>query len=123
MTVIMTPDKKPFFAGTYFPKQDRYGIPGILSVLAGVHKAWMERKDELLNAGEQITEAIQARSGNVSGSLSDKAIHDAYNQFVSMFDEVYGGFGSAPKFPSPHNLFFLLRYCGHTEREKHLIWL
>ncbi|NLY17644.1 MAG: thioredoxin domain-containing protein [Clostridiaceae bacterium] len=110
LTIIMTPDKKPFFAGTYFPKHDRYGMPGILSVLTGVHEAWTQNKNELQNAGEQITEAIQARSTNVSGSLSDKVIHDAYKQFVNIFDEEYGGFGSAPKFPSPHNLFFLLRY-------------
>ena len=110
LTIIMTPDKKPFFAGTYFPKQDRYGMPGILSVLAGVHEAWTDRKNELLDAGEQVIQAIQVKSGNVSGTLPDNVIPDAYNQFVNMFDEVYGGFGSAPKFPSPHNLFFLLRY-------------
>jgi uncharacterized protein YyaL (SSP411 family) len=110
LTVIMTPDKKPFFAGTYFPKQDRYGMPGIISVLASVHDAWTDRRDDLLKTGEQITGLLKEGNGKSSGSLSAKVIHDAYNQFDRIFDWVFGGFGSAPKFPSPHNLFLLLRY-------------
>lgn len=110
LTIIMTPEKKPFFAGTYFPKQDRYDIPGILSILSGANEAWRDRKGDLLKVGEHITEILQEKSDNVSLPLSESVVHDVYNQMISAFDAVYGGFGSAPKFPSPHNLFFLLRY-------------
>lgn len=120
LTVVMAPDKRPFFAGTYFPKKDRYGIPGILSVLTGIQNAWTDRKNELLEAGNQIAEAIQKKNVKVSGSIPESVIHDAFKQFESMFDEIYGGFGSAPKFPSPHNLFFLLRYWSAYSEEKAL---
>jgi len=110
LTVFLTPDKKPFFAGTYFPKNDRYGIPGIVSILKSVHAAWVNRRDDLLEAGEQIIKAINEKTTNYTGPLTEETIHDAYNQLKRMFDDVYGGFGDAPKFPTPHNLFFLLRY-------------
>ena len=58
LTIIMTPDKKPFFAGTYFPKNDRYGIPGLMSILRSITKAWKEKRDNLENAGNRIIEAV-----------------------------------------------------------------
>ncbi len=110
LTVLLTPDRKPFFAGTYFPKHDQYGITGILNILNHVIQAWNNRRDELLNAGEQITRAIQQKSQNKVRTLSESILHEAFRQFNRAFDSQYGGFGHAPKFPSPHSLSFLLRY-------------
>lgn len=121
LTIIMTPDKKPFFAGTYFPKKDRYGMPGLISILNSVQKTWSEKRDELENIGNQVTEAVSTGDYYESDSILDESIIEkAYKQLEHSFDPEYGGFGSAPKFPAPHNLMFLLRYWYATGEEKAL---
>lgn len=121
LTIIMTPEQKPFFAGTYFPKERHYGRPGLVDILKEVLRLWRDRREELIQDGEEITAAIN-RSDAVQkdGSedrLSEKEIlNKAYHIFREQFDPVWGGFGNAPKFPSPHNLLFLMRYA-EEERE------
>jgi uncharacterized protein YyaL (SSP411 family) len=111
LTIVMTPDKKPFFAGTYIPKEDRFGRMGMLALVPRIRQAWAAQHDEILHSADQITTSLQSLSADVSGEgLGEPALRSACQQLASRFDETYGGFGSAPKFPTPHNLTFLLRY-------------
>lgn len=111
LTVIMTPDKQPFYAGTYFPKEDRWGRPGLLSILNQISRKWEEERDKILRTGQKVTESILPHfASSTKGELSEKLVQQAYQQFLQRFDDKYGGFGEAPKFPTPHNLLFLLRY-------------
>lgn len=111
LTVIMTPDKKPVFAGTYFPKENMRGMPGILEILARVSEAWKTQREKLIEAGEEIKEAIINQALEDSPSkLLPRVVDRAYETLAAHFDEVFGGFGVAPKFPTPHNMSFLLRY-------------
>lgn len=115
LTILMTPDKKPFFAGTYFPKKARMGYPGIMEVLEKTVESWKTQKESLLEASESILEHIRADSGDASaGELTVEAAGRAFKGFKEHFDSEYGGFGRAPKFPTPHNLQFLLRYWKTT---------
>jgi uncharacterized protein len=109
LTILMTPEKKPFYSGTYFPKYDRMGMPGLLTLLDKVIKAWNESRESLIKSAGRITDLIGNQ--NTSGEIDpDILFLKAYTGFKNSFDSVYGGFGNAPKFPAPHNLYFLLRY-------------
>ena len=114
LTIIMTPEQKPFFACTYFPKRRKYGRDGIIDILEKVTKLWKEHREELLNAGEEITSAVAREhlSGDLhaESELSAELLHSAYEQLRGEFDAGWGGFGRAPKFPMPHQLLFLIRY-------------
>lgn len=111
MSIFMTWDKKPFFAGTYFPVRARYGIPGFTELLDIVIKQWDNNRQELLRSANQVISHLkQAESGhNVIGdkNLCDRAVQ----MFCDSFDNINGGFGSAPKFPMPHSLLFLTLYA------------
>lgn len=113
LTVILTPDKKPIFAGTYFSKQSRWGRPGLMDILAAIHKQWESDAEGLVRHSEEITKLLGS-SQFVQGELSAQLLDDAYRQLEKDFDEQYGGFGRAPKFPAPHNLMFLLRHWRRT---------
>ena len=112
MTIFMTPDQKPFYAGTYFPKQKRYGHPGLLELLEAVRQSWETEKDRLYASGEEITALFQPKGKTEEdGQLPDgMSAERAAAYFKRIFDRKNGGFGAAPKFPTPHNLMFLLRY-------------
>lgn len=111
LTIIMTPDEKPFFAGTYFPKSGKYGYPGLVELLLRIKDAWDTERDRLVETGSNITEAIKNSPRRIDGEkLGQETAERAHRGFRNSFDEVYGGFGGAPKFPTPHNLYFLLRY-------------
>lgn len=114
LTVLLTPDKKPFFAGTYFPKESRFGRQGLMDLLPKAADLWANGRDELLQSAENITRHLQEISRAAPGELDPGVVEEAYLQLSGRFDEVQGGFGTAPKFPSPHNLIFLLRYWKHT---------
>ena len=111
LTVFLTPDKKPFYAGTYFPRESRHGLPGLMDVLRTVIRKWATQRGEIIEAGENLTQAIQPHlEDNRAGTLGESALHMGYRQLKGAFDPEYGGFGSAPKFPKPHDFGFLLRY-------------
>lgn len=115
MTVVMTPDKHAFFAGTYFPKESVAGRPGIKRVITELHKAWVERREEVeetaLNISAQVGQMMGASPG---GDLDVEILDTAFEQFVSRYDSKRGGFAVRPKFPVPPNLLFLLRYHHRT---------
>ena len=112
LTVLMTPDGKPFFAGTYFPKTSRMGMPGLVDILNQLADMWQKDRNRVLISGDKITEAIQPQTAGKSSAPipGGKTLEKAYTQLSQSFDTRWGGFGNAPKFPSPHNFTFLLRY-------------
>lgn len=110
LTIIMTPGKKPFYAGTYFPKHDRMGLPGLLTLLDRLIGAWSKDSNSLVESSKKIIEAVNQPQHSLLDINAEELINDAYSELKQDFDSVYGGFGRAPKFPRPHNLYFLLRY-------------
>ena len=115
LTIIMTPDKLPFFAGTYIPKETRFGHIGLLELIPRIEQVWKTRRDEVLSSASQITAALQKATPSSSGEEpGEPLLHRAYEQLSDRFDDEYGGFGEAPKFPMVSNLLFLLRYWKRT---------
>ena len=111
LSIFMTPDKKPFYAGTYFPKENRYGRTGFVNLIKRIDELWKNDRDEIINASNQAASALQQFSTESGGDkLSESILIQGYEELRNRFDEEFGGFASAPKFPSPHNLLFLLRY-------------
>ena len=126
MTIIMTPDHKPFYAGTYFPKNDRIGMPGLMTVLKKSTVAWWENRNEILDISNSIISVISGEettsgdgmTNDPEGNLNYTAmVNSAFEMYKGSFDSIHGGFGNAPKFPSPHIYFFLLRYWKMTGNE------
>jgi uncharacterized protein YyaL (SSP411 family) len=116
LNVIMTPDKNPFFVGSYIPKENRYGVVGMLSLVPQISQIWKTRQLEMENIGKELKQQLEPSAGkNVGNELSKADLDNAYEQLFLRFDEENGGFGRAPKFPSPHNLLFLLRYYKRTK--------
>ena len=121
LTIIMTPDKQPFFAGTYIPRETRFGRVGMLELIPRIKEVWARRKDEVLSSASQVTAALQKTTLPVPGEeLGEPMLRLAYEQLSERFDEEHGGFGGAPKFPTAHNLLFLLRYWKRTKKGKAL---
>jgi uncharacterized protein len=109
MTVFLTPEGEPFYAGTYFPSEDRHGMPSFRRVLEAVATAWRDRRDDLVRQGEQVVKAIGSSFQASREPLGEDLLLAAHQGLASMFDPEWGGFGQAPKFPQPMTLEFLLR--------------
>ncbi len=113
LTVFLTPDLEPFYGGTYFPPQDGSGRPGFARVLETLHEAWENGRERILDsAGEiagRLREAVR-RQAAPGYSPAEELPREAAASFRDAFDTAWGGFGGAPKFPSPGNLEFLLAY-------------
>ena len=111
MTVILTPEKKPFFAGTYFPKTGRPGRPGMTEIVPHIAQLWQDRREDVLGEANRFTEALSTLSAGSSGggTVSSELIGQASEALAQQFDSEYGGFGTAPKFPVPPDLMLLLR--------------
>lgn len=121
LTIIMTPDKKPFFAGTYFPKETQYGRIGVKELTINVKELWNSKPEELINSADKLMDALQKVSRtSASGELNPDILNKTYEILLESFDEVHGGFGDAPKFPTAHNLLFLLRYWRRTGNNRAL---
>ena len=116
LNIIMTPDKKPFFAATYIPKESRFGHAGLMELIPKLGVIWAHERKKILEAADQIAESMRQRSKPLPVKSAD--ITDipglAAQELKKTFDDEFGGFGTAPKFPSPHNLIFLLRYWHKT---------
>jgi len=121
LTVIMTPDRQPFYAATYLPPHDRGGLAGLDSLLPQIAELWKSDRQAAVNAGREISSWIKKVSAPRSGiQLSSKVFSLAVRHFQQIYDSSYGGFGKAPKFPTPHNLLFLLKYYELYQDDKAL---
>ncbi len=108
MTVFLAPDLRPYYAGTYFPPEDRGGMPGFPRVLAGAHRAFVEQGDKVRESGQRIAELLAAEPGRQPGELTSESLLDAGRRLTTLMDESWGGFGSQPKFPGTMSLVFLM---------------
>ncbi len=117
MTVFLTPDLKPFFGGTYFPPESRNGMVGFTTVLAKIHELWRDEQRKVTDSADRITDMLrQASAGEPAGDnagVSRLAFKSTLGQLEQSFDEKWGGFGTAPKFPEPPTLNFLSHHA-HT---------
>ncbi len=121
LTIIMTPDKKPFYAATFIPKESRYNILGMKELIPRIKKLWTSKQEDIDKVIGEIEEALSQPSKN--GPTEDLTLEDinlAFSQLSQRFDKEKGGFGSAPKFPSPHNLMLILIYWKRTGDERAL---
>ncbi len=118
LTIIMTPDREPLWAGTYIPRLSRYGRIGMVDLIPRVQHAWRQSRDEVESNARAITDALRQgmQVDTRGGDPTERDLEDAFEHLQRTFDPVHGGFGSAPKFPSPHTLLFLLRYWRRTEK-------
>ncbi|MFO7693023.1 MAG: thioredoxin domain-containing protein, partial [Vicinamibacterales bacterium] len=118
MSVWLTPDLQPFYGGTYFPPDNRYGRPGFAAVLDEISRAWQEDRDRVLQSAAGLTGRLRglASAGPqpVSPVPGPEVLASAVREFESAFDRLHAGFGSAPKFPRPAELLFLLREFRRT---------
>ena len=121
LTIVMTPDKKPFFAGTYLPREGRFTMTGMLDLLPKISALWKERRGDLIRSAEEISDAIIPPSASgATPAFDERLFASAYDDLLGRFDHESGGFGSAPKFPSPPALMFLLRYWNRTGNSRAL---
>lgn len=115
MSIFMTWDKKPFFVGTYFPPKSHYGMPGFPDLLNAIASQWNDNRRELLQSAEQVIAHLK-HTGSSNKKVNDEnLIAQAMQIFSESFDEMNGGFGAAPKFPTPHNLLFLMLYAKQNQ--------
>ncbi|MCH8257149.1 MAG: thioredoxin domain-containing protein [Proteobacteria bacterium] len=119
MSVFLTHDLKPFYAGTYFPVKSKFGRPGFMDVLASIGNAWANDLDNILDLAERITSSLQEQISQASSTedLPGDLDARAFAQIASSYDAQYGGFGRAPKFPRPVTPSYLLRYY-HFNRDE-----
>lgn len=111
LNIIMTPNMKPFFAGTYIPKKSRFSQTGMLELVPRIEEIWNRQHEEVLDSAEKITYTIQNIISESAGEgIEESIMEEAYEELLTSFDNEYGGFEKAPKFPTPHKIFFLLRY-------------
>jgi uncharacterized protein len=121
LTIVMTPDKKPFFAATYLPKGSRFGRAGLMELIPRIREVWANRHKDVLESAENMTVALQSIETEKPGELLDVGVLDkAYEELSQRFDKTYGGFSGAPKFPTPHNFFFMLRYWRKADSQEAL---
>lgn len=123
LTIIMTPDKKPFFAGTYFPKESKYGREGIIDLLNSISDMWFKDKERLIGFSNEMIEEIKKHiidANNTKEMVKKEIIEETVRDLKEYFDENYGGFSKRPKFPTPHNILFLLRYYSKTRDQETL---
>ncbi|MDY0409002.1 thioredoxin domain-containing protein [Virgibacillus soli] len=121
LTIFMTPDKVPFYAGTYFPKESRHGMPGLVEALVKLHKKYVEDPDHISEVTDSVRDALEHTVEEKSNiRLSKDTTVQASEQLRRMFDMKNGGFGGAPKFPQPQNLLFLLQDYQFNNNEASL---
>lgn len=120
-SIFMTPEQKPFYAGTYFPLRSQYGAIGFWELLHAIADKWANDRPELLRSADRIVEHIKHSEAKKEG-LSPALVEKAVELFSRTFDEKYGGFGDAPKFPMPHDLLFLLAY-SQMKNDPHALFM
>lgn len=114
LTIIMTPEKLPFFAGTYFPKTDRFGHPGLMTLLREIAQLWHSQREDLLAYAQRVVNFLRHHRQPTANITSEELLKHAYEQLYRQWDPQHGGFGNAPKFPMVPQLLFLLRWWYRT---------
>lgn len=115
LTIFMTPDQKPFYSGSYFPKNSRYGRPGLVEILTEIDRLWKTDRKKLEDASSQLhVEITKINKGGEAGDLDWSAVESAVDMLKEHYEINFGGFSDSPKFPSPHNLLLLMRYHDKT---------
>lgn len=119
LSVFLTPDKEPFFGGTYFPPEARWGTPGFPEILFSIHNAWTTNREKVDASSQQLSQLLLQYSATrplaeQANYLDENFLHKAFQEFWKIYDDRFGGFGHAPKFPSSHNISFLLRFASRT---------
>lgn len=130
LTILMTPEKRPFFTGTYFPKEKRYGRAGLMDILGQIGELWKSNERKIRQSAEDIFDTVTSHKEDIRQEPLDlptendfeawarETLGIAFQTFSKTFDRHFGGFGRAPKFPSPHTLSFLLRYAqDHSDEQ------
>ncbi|MFO8192117.1 MAG: thioredoxin domain-containing protein [Bacillota bacterium] len=128
LTIVMGADKTPFFAATYLPKHSRPGLIGLMELLPRLHELWNNDRPRIARTAGELADFLRRQSlreiktlkRGEEGMPSDELLDRVYQQLAEMYDHHHGGFGQAPKFPSPHRLIFLLRYWKRTGRKEAL---
>ena len=122
LTILMTPNQKPFYAGTYLPKNSRPAVLGLIDLLNQVRTDWQDNPEGMISTGDKLADIMKMEfeASSDSADISKDLINLAVTQFSQNFDHDYGGFGNEPKFPTPHNLMFLLRHAQLEADEKSL---
>ncbi len=120
MSIFMTWDKKPFFAGTYFPPHSRYGMPSFSRLLNEIIKQWNSNQKDLLESAEEVINHLKREHFDENTQSDNNQMQRSVQIFERTFDSTYGGFGDAPKFPTPHNLIFLMLYSKLNNKFKAL---
>ena len=119
LSVFLTPERKPFFGGTYFPPTDRYGRKGMKSLVPAIAKTWQGDREGTVRTSEELSQALsQGKVARNTADLTTDTLTTAFEQLSRSFDPVHGGFGRAPKFPQAHIMQFLIRYWQRSGVEK-----
>ncbi len=120
MNVFLTPDLKPFFGGTYFPPEDKWGQPGLTKALTKIAEAWKSDRQHIVASSDKILGQLRSAIAVSAGAeqVSDSVARKAYDEFAAAFDDKLGGFGGAPKFPRPVTLNFLFDFYGSNPDSK-----
>ena len=119
LTIVMTPDRRPFFATTYVPRESRFGRVGMLELVPRLREAWDRQRDQVLSSAATMQDHLQriSDSDQRGRALDASTLGDAFRELAGEYDRSHGGFGSPTKFPTPHRLLFLLRYWRRTDIE------
>jgi uncharacterized protein YyaL (SSP411 family) len=127
LTIIMTTDKRPFFAATYIPKNGRFGQIGLMELIPKIKELWINNREELLGSADRIMDNLRMdklivaqRAKSPGKEMDASSLAQGYEELASIYDAQNGGFGIAPKFPTPHNLLFLLRHWRRSKDENAL---
>jgi len=122
LTIITTPDKRPFFAATYIPKNGRFGQAGLMELIPRIKDLWSSNREELISSADRIMDYLREAPSSEAPAkdLDASFLARGYEGLSSIYDVRNGGFGTAPKFPTPHNLLFLLRYWKRSKDENAL---
>ncbi len=122
LTIIMTPDRKPFYAATYIPPEARYGRVGMNQLIPEIGRIWKEEREKIYQSAEEIITFMKDRDQIPELQMpTEEVLSAAFNQLSNTYDTAEGGFGTRPKFPSAHNLLFLLRYFRNFNEPQALV--
>jgi len=110
LTIFMTPDKIPFYAGTYIPKETKKGMSGLVELIPRIEELWKKDRERLLERGESVIKNLEREEIGTDTYLDESILDEGFDYLSKAYDEKYGGFGRSQKFPSPQNFLFLLRY-------------